>query len=86
MPGATHKNSLRDKLEDDVLDLSLMQLDEVPIEEIVSWFRIRIYFFHANLIYFLFSIGSTAQRHHSGSQQQFVDPIAGTFSNFDPSF
>ena len=30
------KNSLRDKLEDDVLDLSLMQLIEVPVEEIVS--------------------------------------------------
>ena len=29
------KNSLRDKLEDDVLDLSLMQLYEVPVEEIV---------------------------------------------------
>lgn len=30
------KNTLKDKLEDDVLDLSLMQLTEVPVEEIVS--------------------------------------------------
>lgn len=30
------KNNLRDKLEDDVLDLSLMQLTDVPVNEIVS--------------------------------------------------
>ena len=33
MPG---KTSLRDKLDEDVLDLSLMQLNEVPVTEIVS--------------------------------------------------
>ena len=34
MPGKT--NSLRDKLEDNQLDLSLSQLTEVPVQEIVS--------------------------------------------------
>lgn len=34
MPGKT--NNLRDKLEDNQLDLSLMQLTEVPVQEIVS--------------------------------------------------
>ena len=33
MPG---KTSLRDKLDEDVLDLSLMQMSEVPVTEIVS--------------------------------------------------
>ena len=33
MPG---KTSLRDKLDEEVLDLSLMQLNEVPVTEIVS--------------------------------------------------
>ena len=33
MPG---KTSLRDKLDEDVLDLSLMQLSEVPVTDIVS--------------------------------------------------
>lgn len=33
MPG---KTSLRDKLDEDVLDLSLMQLTEVPVTEVVS--------------------------------------------------
>ncbi len=32
------KNIYKDKLEDEVLDLSLMQLYEVPVEEIVSTF------------------------------------------------
>ena len=36
MPGKT--NSLRDKLEDNQLDLSLSQLTEVPVQEIVSVF------------------------------------------------
>ncbi len=31
------KNNLRDKLDDDTLDLSLMQLEEVPVKEIVSY-------------------------------------------------
>ena len=31
------KNPLRDKLEEDVLDLSLMQLEEVPVNEIASF-------------------------------------------------
>jgi len=31
---AVVKSSLKDKLEDDVLDLSLMQMDEVPVEEL----------------------------------------------------
>jgi hypothetical protein len=35
---ALAKNALRDKLEDEVLDLSLMQFTEVPVEEIVSHF------------------------------------------------
>ena len=30
------KSSLRDKLDEDILDLSLNQLEEVPVEEIVS--------------------------------------------------
>ena len=30
------KNPLKDKLEDDVLDLSLSQLEEVPVRDIVS--------------------------------------------------
>ena len=30
------KTSLRDKLDEEVLDLSLMQLNEVPVTEIVS--------------------------------------------------
>ena len=30
------KSSLRDKLDEDVLDLSLMQMSEVPVNEIVS--------------------------------------------------
>lgn len=34
MPGKT--NNLRDKLDDNQLDLSLMQLTEVPVQEIVS--------------------------------------------------
>ena len=34
MPSKT--NSLRDKLEENQLDLSLMQLTEVPVKEIVS--------------------------------------------------
>ena len=34
MPSKT--NNLRDKLEDNELDLSLMQLTEVPVQEIVS--------------------------------------------------
>ena len=34
MPGKA--NSLRDKLEDNQLDLSLLQLTEVPVQEIVS--------------------------------------------------
>ena len=33
MPG---KTLLRDKLDEDVLDLSLMQMSEVPVTEIVS--------------------------------------------------
>ena len=33
MPG---KTSLRDKLDEDVLDLSLMQMSEVPVTDIVS--------------------------------------------------
>jgi hypothetical protein len=33
---SSSKNPLRDKLEDDTLDLSLMQLEEVPVEDIVS--------------------------------------------------
>ncbi len=32
------KNVYKDKLEDEVLDLSLMQLYEVPVEEIVRTF------------------------------------------------
>ncbi len=36
MPSKTSTNSLKDKLDDDTLDLSLMQLTEVPVEEIVS--------------------------------------------------
>ena len=32
------KNPLRDKLEEDILDLSLLQLQEVPVNEIVSLF------------------------------------------------
>ena len=35
MPAKTN-NNLRDKLEDNQLDLSLMQLTEVPVKEIVS--------------------------------------------------
>lgn len=31
------KNSLRDKLDDETLDLSVMQLEEVPVKEIVSF-------------------------------------------------
>ena len=35
MPAVVKSAGLRDKLEDDVLDLSLMQMDEVPVEELV---------------------------------------------------
>ena len=41
MPG---KTSLRDKLDEDVLDLSLMQMSEVPVTEIVSTVIILGYF------------------------------------------
>ena len=41
MPG---KTSLRDKLDEDVLDLSLMQMSEVPVTEIVSTVKILGYF------------------------------------------
>ena len=34
--GAVSVKALRDKLDDDVLDLSLMQLEEVPVKEMVS--------------------------------------------------
>lgn len=34
MPAASTKSALKDKLEDDVLDLSLMQMDEVVVEEL----------------------------------------------------
>ena len=34
--GGGGKNPLRDKLEEDILDLSLMQLQEVPVNDIVS--------------------------------------------------
>ncbi len=33
------KTSLRDKLDEDTLDLSLMQLEEVPVQEIVRQSR-----------------------------------------------
>ena len=39
MPG---KTSLRDKLDEDVLDLSLMQMSEVPVTEIVSIVKTEI--------------------------------------------
>ena len=44
------KTSLRDKLDDEVLDLSLMQLNEVPVSEIVSILRrLFIYLAQNNL-------------------------------------
>lgn len=39
--GTMAKNSLRDKLEGDELDLSMMSLTEVPVKEIVSWAKVR---------------------------------------------
>ena len=46
MPG---KTSLRDKLDEDVLDLSLMQMSEVPVTEIVSTVIILGYFLKLSL-------------------------------------
>ena len=50
MPGKT--NSLRDKLEDNQLDLSLSQLTEVPVQEIVSVFLVCWQFWY--IIVFLY--------------------------------
>ena len=47
MPSKT--NNLRDKLDENQLDLSLMQLTEVPVKEIVSNLFIAIYW-HEMLI------------------------------------
>ena len=49
MPGKT--NNLRDKLEDNQLDLSLSQLTEVPVQEIVS---ILSLFFYALIVTSIF--------------------------------
>ena len=48
------KNIYKDKLEDEVLDLSLMQLYEVPVEEIVRTLFIN-HFYHI----FFFTIPTT---------------------------
>ena len=55
MPGKT--NSLRDKLEDNQLDLSLSQLTEVPVQEIVSpYFFFSFGIMATNLFYFFLHV------------------------------
>ena len=53
MPG---KTSLRDKLDEDVLDLSLMQMSEVPVTEIVSTVKILGYFLKLSFVKRKFNI------------------------------
>jgi hypothetical protein len=42
------KLNLRDRLEDTVLDLSMSQIDEVPVREIVSWYGKQLWHFNFN--------------------------------------
>ena len=54
MPGKT--NSLRDKLEDNQLDLSLSQLTEVPVQEIVSPYFFSFGIMATNFFYFFLHV------------------------------
>lgn len=45
------KSSLRDKLDEDQLDLSLMQLTEVPVEEMVTKFWALFLLMHRQIIF-----------------------------------
>lgn len=47
------KLNLKEKLDEDSLDLSLCTLDSVPVKEIVSWFQISSFQFQ--LGFFLYS-------------------------------
>ena len=80
--GGGGKNPLRDKLEEDILDLSLMQLQEVPVNDIVSkllFDRSLVYVFH--YFFFFFFLGSFDERHDPGSLQQLDHLFAGTLRN-----
>lgn len=52
MPSEKVKVNVRERLEDDTLDLSLSEITEVPVKEIVN-ISIRIILYQTNLISFL---------------------------------
>ena len=83
MPGKT--NSLRDKLEDNQLDLSLSQLTEVPVQEIVSPYFFS-FWYYGNKPFFIFFFMSerVTQRYPFGFVQQSFDMATGELSDLVP--